>query len=210
MAQTEYYDSLINKLTAGEIVTIVAYYRNRYQFETNDRGCEIMGKKLKPPRKRGGKFPIWKPLARKEGYLQVTCAGLDVYYRDRGELKGDEVFKTHHPRRSILCNSKLQLQKVLWHQLCWRHDHDFALIPKAKQCAHRCGVRDCGTTGHIILASPELNEEHKQCKYLYATLNGQKKLFLHCIHEPQCIPPLSAVPMKLVTDQSVINTMKYV
>jgi hypothetical protein len=53
------------------------FYTLTYFFETNDRGCQIMGKKKERPRKRAGVYPKWEPLARKEdGYLQVTVCGV--------------------------------------------------------------------------------------------------------------------------------------
>jgi hypothetical protein len=145
------------------------------------------GQEKDRPRKRGGSFPKWESLARKDdGYLQVTVCGIE---------EGTARFKELFP------NGKRQ--KVEWHRLKWRKYNGYALMREGMQIAHRCGVRDCGTVDHIIQTTRAVNEQQKYCRYIH--YNGN--IFIACNHEPKCIPPLAAVPLAAV-DESMCKKIK--
>jgi len=191
----EYYDSLVNRLSKEEVDAVIEHYEQKYQFVTNAQGCRIMGKKIKQPRKRGSVQPVWGPLARKtDGYLQVTVAGIE---------KESARFKELFP------NGKAQ--KVEWHRLCWRKHNNYAKCVQGQHICHRCGNRDCGTRGHLVQSSREINEEQKHCRYLYFDdpSTGKRQLLLQCIHQPPCIPALEAQPLQVVNDPSIQSNVRY-
>lgn len=183
----EYYDSVVNLLTAEEIDAVVANYKEKYEFIINDQGCEIMGKKIKRPRKRGGIDPQWRPLARKnDGYLQVTVAGV--------------------PKRPELFPSG-KAQKVEWHRLCWRQHNNYAKCVKGQHICHRCGNRDCGTEGHLAENTRSINEEQKYCRYYYTQVEDEKTIFLSCDHDPPCIPKFEPRKAVLITDSVLVDKL---
>ena len=205
--------SFVNKLTKEEIKSIVNHYHKKYTFEENDRKCSIMGKKKICPRKRKGTQPRWEPLVRKDGYLQVTIAGMSQLYDEEIKTKGLKGFTKGHPRAQVLCtlskSNNLQLRKVFWHQICWRFYNKFAKIPPNRHIAHRCSVRDCGTKGHIICTTRVLNEEHKKCHYVYFKNDDGETVFgLVCNHEPKCIPRLVASEACPIEEEGVLDMLK--
>lgn len=188
----DYYDCLVNRLTKQEIDAIIAHYEETYDFVVNDQGCKIMDRKKKKPKKRlrdDHQPAKWEPLARKtDSYLQVTVNGIK---------SNSERFKELFPKGKV--------QKVEWHRLCWRKHNNYEKCVFGKHICHRCGNRDCGTEGHLIQASRDLNEEHKHCCYFHC--NGN--LFLFCIHDPPCIPKQEAKPLSLISDNKIKSAVQF-
>ncbi len=89
------------------------------------------------------------------------------------------------PQRS---EKKKKPEKILWHQLCWRYHNNCERIPYDCIIHQRCGNHLCGDKTHLGVSHKNVPlEEHKQCEYFF-TRNVAHE-YLHCEHQPCCIPP---------------------